>query len=266
MVAKPAFLGPVHAAAFQDSDVAAAYHNRPPYPDAVFELLAELPVGQPRVVLDLGCGTGAIACRLAPTVQRVDALDVSPAMIEEGRRSPGGDHPAIRWIVGRAEDAPIDPPYSMVTAGTSLHWMDWEVVLPRVGHALTPGGLLVLISEGFVPPPWQRELIAIIVRYSMNQDYQPGFDLPTELEARGLFQVQGRRKTAPTPFRQGLDAYVESFHARSGLSRARMGADAARSFDAEVRALVSRHQDPVVELQLVSDVTWGRPITPSTPS
>jgi ubiquinone/menaquinone biosynthesis C-methylase UbiE len=261
MVSKPAFLGSQHAAAFQDPDVAAAYYTRPPYPDALFELLAELLVDQPRVVLDLGCGTGSIACRLAPIVDRVDAVDFSAPMVEEGRRSPGGDHPALRWIVGRAEDAPLQPPYAMITAGASLHWMDWDIVLPRLGEVLTSRGLLVLVNEGQVPPPWQADLVAIIQRYSANQDFQPGFDLPTELAARGLFQLQGRCKTAPAPFRQPLDTYVESFHARSSLARARMGSDAARRFDAEVRDLVLQHQGSTVELQLVSDVTWGRPST-----
>ena len=262
MVARPKFLGPEHAAAFQDPDVAAAYDARPPYPDAVFELLVELLVDWPRVVLDLGCGTGAIARQLAPLVDRVDAVDFSAPMVEEGRRSPGGDHPAICWIVGRAEDAPLQPPYGMVTAGASLHWMDWDVVLPRLGQVLPPRGLLVLVNEGQVPPPWQADLVAIIVRYSANQDYQPGFDLPTALAARGLFQLQERRKTAPVPFRQPLDAYVESFHARSSLARSRMGANAAARFDAEVRDLVARYQGSTVTLHLVSDVAWGRPTAP----
>ena len=259
MVSKPTFLGSEHAAAFEDADVAAAYYARPPYSAAVFTLLAELLVDRPRVILDLGCGTGALACRLAPIVDRVDAVDFSAPMIEAGKRSPGGDHPALRWIVGRAEDAPLEPPYALVTAGSSLHWMDWEVVLPRLSRALTPRGMLAIVNEGLVPPPWQADLVAIIRRYSANQDFQPGFDLPTELAARGLFQLQGRQKTAPEPFRQPLDTYVESFHARSALARARIGADAAGRFDAEVRDLVSRHQGSTVELELVSDVAWGRP-------
>lgn len=259
MISKPKFLGPEHAAAFQDPAVAAAYDTRPPYPDAVFDLLDELLVDRPRVVLDLGCGTGFLARRLAPTVDRVDAVDYSEPMVEEGRRAPGGDHRALRWIVGRAEDAPLQPPYALAVAGSSLHWMDWDVVLPRVGEMLTPRGRLAIVNEGRVPPPWWADLVAIIARYSANQDFQPGFDLLTELTARGLFQIEERRKTAPVPFRQPLDAYVESFHARSGLGRARMGADAAACFDAEVRDLVMRHHGSTVELQLVADVAWGRP-------
>jgi SAM-dependent methyltransferase len=259
MNARPAFLGQAHGDAFDDADVAAAYHTRPPYPDTVFELLGELIVDRPRAVLDLGCGTGALACRLAPLVDRVDAVDLSAPMVEAGKRATGGDHPALRWIVGRAEDVPLQAPYALISAGASLHWMEWGTVLPRLGAALTPRGRLAVVNEGQLPPPWQAELIAIIRRYSANQDFQPGFDLPTELVARGLFRLEGRRKTPPTRFRQSLDAYVESFHARSSLARARIGTEAAERFDAEVRDLVHRHHGSTVELHLVADVAWGRP-------
>jgi hypothetical protein len=42
MQPKPDFLGYEIAAAFQDADVAAAYQRRPPYPPAVFDILATL--------------------------------------------------------------------------------------------------------------------------------------------------------------------------------------------------------------------------------
>jgi 2-polyprenyl-3-methyl-5-hydroxy-6-metoxy-1,4-benzoquinol methylase len=113
------------ARAFQDRSVAAAYRLRPPYPPETFEVLAGLLADGPRVALDVGCGDGAIARPLAPLVDRVDAVDASAAMIEAGKGLPGGGHPRLRWIIGRAEDAPLRPPYALVTAGSSLHWMDW---------------------------------------------------------------------------------------------------------------------------------------------
>src|SRR4051812_30608179 len=94
--AKPSFLGPRYASAFEDPAVVASYHTRPPYPEEAFDLLAKLLAGRPGPVLDLGCGTGIIARRLVSLVglvERVDALDVSSAMLAEGRRLPDGDHP-----------------------------------------------------------------------------------------------------------------------------------------------------------------------------
>src|SRR5438270_13066726 len=110
----PSYLRADVAAAFEDRGVAASYRYRPQYPPAPFELLAGSIVDKPRAVLDIGCGTGFLARPLAPLVDRLDAVDVSAAMIEEGRHLPGGDDPRLRWIVGRVEDAPLDPPYALV--------------------------------------------------------------------------------------------------------------------------------------------------------
>jgi 2-polyprenyl-3-methyl-5-hydroxy-6-metoxy-1,4-benzoquinol methylase len=42
-----------------------------------------------RRVLDVGCGAGAFAARLAQRSEQVDALDRSAVMIEEAKRHPG---------------------------------------------------------------------------------------------------------------------------------------------------------------------------------
>jgi SAM-dependent methyltransferase len=265
MIAKPSFLGPKYGSAFEDPTVVASYRTRPPYPEEVFDLITELLPASPGAVLDLGCGPGIVARRLVElsgSISRVDALDVSPSMLDEARRLPNGDHPRLRWMLGRAEDAPLDPPYALVTAAASLHWMDWQVVLPRLHDALTPDGLLMIVVDNNPPPPWYRELIPILQRYSTNQEYQAGFDLVTALGERKLFELHERRKTTPIRFEQSIEAYVESFHGRSGFSRARMAPGTAEAFDDAVRALVSRYRATTVELDVVADVAWGRPLRP----
>src|SRR5439155_264812 len=108
-------------AAFTDREVASLYRHRPPYPKGVFDILARLLV-EPRTILDAGAGTGALARELVKIAARVDALDPSAPMIDEGRRLPNGAHPRLRWVIGRAEDGPVDPPYGLITCGASLHW------------------------------------------------------------------------------------------------------------------------------------------------
>lgn len=268
MTAKPSFLGPKYGSAFEDPTVAGSYHTRPPYPGQVFDLLAGLLAERPGAVLDLGCGTGIIARRLVDLgehVERVDALDASPAMIAEGQQLSNGTHPRLRWIVGRAEDAPLQPPYTLVTAAASLHWMDWQTVLPRLHDVLASDGLLVTIVDNNPPPAWQTELVPILQRYSSNQEFRPGFDLVRALQERGLFEVQERRRIGPIRFRQSIGSYVESFHARSGFSRARMPPTAIAEFDGAVRSLVARYGAPDVELEIVADVAWGRPQRASGP-
>ncbi|MGH2599050.1 MAG: class I SAM-dependent methyltransferase [Dehalococcoidia bacterium] len=98
------------ATAFHDPDVVAAYRHRPPYPEEVFAILTDLIAVAPRRVLDVGCGSGEIARALAGRVEHVDAVDVSPAMIETGKHLPGGNDPRLWRRCGAVEDTPLDPP------------------------------------------------------------------------------------------------------------------------------------------------------------
>ncbi len=257
---KPAFWSPTYATQFADPSVVAAYPTRPAYPDAVFPLLVELAAGRPRVVLDIGCGTGDIARRLVEHVEWVDAVDMSAPMIAAGRSMPGGDHPRLRWIVGRMEDVALWPPYALVTAGESLQWMDWQVVLPRLRDVLVPGGFVAMIERIGRPAPWSEALTPLLGRFSTNRDYRP-YVLADELEQRGLFLRQGERETAPVVVRQSIADYVESFHSRNGFSRDRMRAEQAAAFDRELTALVTPYADGGALVGHVSArVVWGLPV------
>lgn len=261
----PAFLCSEVAATFEDRAVAASYRYRPTYPDQVFETLAGLISDEPRAVLDLGCGTGFVARPLAPLVDRVDAIDVSAAMIEEGKGLPDGDHPRLTWLVGPAESVPLYPPYALVTAGDSLHWMEWDTVMPRLASALSPHGSLAILSvNGDVA--WddgtiRQGIVDLIRRYSTFGEWRPDFDLVAALKQRGLFSEHGRMKTEVMPFRQSVDAYVESFHARASLSWERMAADDAAAFDAALRQLLLEQVDDQVELTVRASIMWGKPLS-----
>jgi predicted TPR repeat methyltransferase len=102
MEAKPKGWASKYAAWFDEPSVVERYHLRPPYPKETFELLASLAVGSPRAVLDAGCGPGDLARGLAPHVDRVDAVNISAAMIARGQALPDEK---IRWIHSAIEDA-----------------------------------------------------------------------------------------------------------------------------------------------------------------
>jgi SAM-dependent methyltransferase len=263
MPLKPACYGEQYASAFQEQGVAIAYQHRPPYSPEAFAILTNLIVDAPRNTLDIGCGTGFIARNLMEHADHVDALDVSQAMIDQGRRLPNGDHARLRWIVGRAEDAPLDPPYALITAGDSLHWMEWDVVMPRFAHLLAIRGSLAILQVGQLPLPWDAKLLLLIQKYSVYGQHYHSIDLPAELERRGLFHKHGALQTTPVPFSQSLDAYVESFHGRASLARGRIGEAAAAAFDSELRNLVSMHGSNQIELQIVNDIVWGSPLDPA---
>ena len=258
---KPAFWGMQQASAFQDSSVVGAYQYRPPYPAALFEVLGRLlrAGGRPARVLDLGCGTGLIARRLVEVAEHVDALDVSAPMLALAKRLPGGDDARLRWIMGRAEDAPLEPPYALTVAAASLHWMDWSVVLPRLADVLTPSGVLAIVDNDEEAPPWRAALVPIIRGYSTNPGLNLGYDWLGEIARQGWFRPLGRAQTPPVVFEQSLADYIASFHGRASFSRERMGDQQAAAFDAEVRALVAPYAGETVSLRVFARVVWGRP-------
>lgn len=215
---------------------------------------------QPRIVLDIGCGTGDLARGLAAAdVERVDAVDFSEAMIAKGKTLPGGDHPRLNWMYGRVEEIELEPPYALITAGESLHWMEWDIVLPLFRRILTPHGYLAIVGRSTQPVPWNDELLAIIQRFSTNREYRP-YNLIEELERRHLFQKQGEAFATPVEFAQSLEDYIESYHSRNGLSRDRMNAETASAFDTEIRRVVKPFLvDGQVTQHIIGHVTWGTP-------
>lgn len=262
MQPKPAHLAPHYATQFADDAVALAYHTRPPYPAELFAILAGLMAPGPRTVLDLGCGTGDIALGLAARAdrpERIDAVDASAAMLRVARARPGADHPSLHWTCAAAEAFAFDGPYALVVGAESFHWLDWEAVCPRIAGALRGDAALALVhGRTLASVAWSVELASLVTRYSTNQDYEP-FDIVEELTRRNQFREAGRQTTAPVPFSQSVDEYVESFHTRNGFSRNRMTAAAADAFDAALRRLVERHAgDGVVRGQVRARVVWGR--------
>lgn len=260
MLPKPNHLGPGYAAQFDDESVVEAYQYRPTYPAEVFDILSALITAEPRTVLDAGCGTGYIARYLTAYADRIDAVDISARMIVKGQTLPGGDHPRLRWLNGAMEDIALSPPYALITAGASLHWMAWDVVFGRFRQLLVPGGLLAIIGDHILPTTWDAALAEIISRFSTNREYQP-YNLIKELTQRSLFEKQGEQQTKPVIFEQSIDDYVESFHARNGFSRDRMTQEAAIGFDESAKMLVATYcPDGVVRLQVFGKVTWGIPL------
>lgn len=260
MSGRPEFWGARHSERFADASIIAAYRYRPPYPDVLIDRVVALITEEPRAVLDVGCGPGNLARPLLRHVARVDAVDISPGMIALGRTLPGGDDPRLRWFVGSAEEAPLDPPYALVTAGASLHWMDWEVALPRFHDALTPNGQLAIVGVDEADEPWTPAIRAIIPRYSTNPDFQP-LDLIGELVRRGVFETRGEYTTGPLPLDRTVADFIEWFHSMSSFSRDLMTPDAITAFDAELRdAIAPCVRGDLLDTHIIGRVTWGKPL------
>jgi SAM-dependent methyltransferase len=259
MQPKPESFSTSYAETFKDQQVVDAYRYRPPYPDEVFAILAGLITDEPRAVLDVGTGSGDLARRLVDVVERVDAVDPSAHMIERGKQLPNGNHPHLQWIFGKVEEVPLARSYALITAGSSIHWLEWEVAFPRFRSMLTPHGFLALVYRRALPMPWNADLRNLRAQFSTRRDHRRP-NAVEELEARGLFHKHGEQQTAPVPFLQSIDDFIEGLHSRSRCAKELMGQQQVADFDRQVRALLLQyHNDGMLPLQVIATVTWGRP-------
>ena len=243
-----------------DPEVASSYACRQEYPEEVFDCLADLVGDESARVLDLGCGTGFVARPLAARFGRVDAVDLSLAMIEEGKRLSGGDRANLRWILGEAERIHLEPPYALVTAGDSLHWMDWTVVLPRVAR-LSPSGYLALLDVDARPVGLEDDTRHAIdeLERSYGTYHRPSRGILQQLAEHEAFRELGRATTRVVERRQTIDDYLRGRHASASLSWSRMSRDDAERFDSELRSILEGVFGGHVVLEAVGSVRWGTP-------
>jgi SAM-dependent methyltransferase len=97
-------------------------------------------------VLEIGCGTGSTALRLAPFTRRLLATDVSAGMIAIAREKLAANPvPRLSFAVADA-DVPLDGQgeFDAVLAFNLLHLVtDLDRALELAVQALRPGGLLI---------------------------------------------------------------------------------------------------------------------------
>jgi SAM-dependent methyltransferase len=113
----------------------------------------------PRLVADVGCGTGAFAVRLASAGHTVVAVDPAPAMLALARGRPGA--PAVTWVDGDARDLPRSPSFDCATMmGHAFQCLLTDevvgVTLTAIRSRLVPGGRMMFESRNPATRPWLR--------------------------------------------------------------------------------------------------------------
>lgn len=116
---------------------------------AARRLVEWAPLGDARVVVDLGSGPGVATAAAVEHLAgdgRVIAVDCNPAMVAIGRDLLGGD-PRVGWLVADAAHLPLaaGSADAVVAAHVLQHVLDRAAVLAEIRRVLTPGGA-VLVS------------------------------------------------------------------------------------------------------------------------
>ena len=98
--------------------------------------------------LDVGCGDGMLACRLAGRCAEVTGIDRDPRMVARARaRTEARASKRINFIEADflAHDFQ-DASFDFVCANTSLHHMDFAAALTELARILRPAGRLAVIG------------------------------------------------------------------------------------------------------------------------
>ncbi|WP_175854668.1 class I SAM-dependent methyltransferase [Burkholderia anthina] len=109
-------------------------------------------------ILDLGCGTGTFARRLAAAGHDVVAIDPAPAMIEYARRQPGAD--AVRWFACALDGLPPGAPFdAVVMTGHAFQCLltddDIDATLRGVRRVLSDDGRFLFDTRNPHLEPWR---------------------------------------------------------------------------------------------------------------
>ena len=102
-----------------------------------------------QVVLDLGCGTGALTYKLAPHVKALHGLDVSSQMIEIATDRADGHHvQGLHFAQGSIFDDSLAPEsFDTILAFQVLHVLsNKHEVLRRIHELLKPGGWCFILA------------------------------------------------------------------------------------------------------------------------
>lgn len=162
------------------------------------------------IVADVGAGTGFITAGLAPFVQKVYALDGSPAMLDIARKNLSGfDNVVFQTVDGLSLPLP-DASLDSVFANMYLHHCpDPLAAIRELARTLRPGGRLVISDLDLHSHEWLKTNMADIwLGFGRNQ-------IRTWFEEAGLVNVivdcSGQSCQSDSKSEAGQDANISIF-------------------------------------------------------
>ena len=252
---------------FGSRRMAENYLFRPAYSREVYDTLLRLMRNQPRALLDIGCGPGNITFGLLDHVDRIDAIDPSEEMLRVALSFPKSSDPKIRWMCARAEDADLQPPYGLIVAGASIHWMDLDRVLPKFRAALSEGAVLaVLDGDAPIDPPWEADATTFMLDFlERREGKRPEWwanaasRLSSPVLGHSSFEHVGSLITQPIDVSQSIEDFLRCEHSRATWSEEVLGERDAGEFDAQMTGLLTPHaKNGLLTYSMQTRIEWGR--------
>ncbi|RAY13311.1 methyltransferase type 11 [Actinomadura craniellae] len=101
------------------------------------------------VCLEVACGTGLVSRAIAPRVRHVTALDVTPAMLEQGKRESDRDAVTnLTFTRGDATELPyLDRSFTLVITRFSLHHLEDPAAAVREMVRVSRPGAGIIVAD-----------------------------------------------------------------------------------------------------------------------
>lgn len=251
---------------FQYQSVVDRYHLRPEYPPAIYEQLLSF-LEPTSAVLDVGCGPGKLSYPLSEVAERVDAVDLSAAMIELARAD-SRDDTRIHWIVGDAHTVDLGTDYDLIVAGSSIHWMNWDELFPLLAPLSSDRGVVAFLEgDGAKDQPWgNAELEAMKATQIAINDERPAW------VDRARFPEPVKRALVRHPWfdrqdsllvthrvQRSVEDYIEINFSRQSFALDAMTEAAANRYRRDLRDILAEHAiDGTLTYDVRSIMEWGR--------
>jgi SAM-dependent methyltransferase len=142
----------IKSSGFADPTFPAGYDaHRPSTPTALLDVLClTAQVERPRLVVDLGSGTGLSTRAWAERADEVLGVEASAEMKRLADEATSAAN--VRYIHGYAHETGLrDGVADVVACSQSFHWMEPEPVLAEVARILRPGGVFAAYDYDWPP-------------------------------------------------------------------------------------------------------------------
>jgi ubiquinone/menaquinone biosynthesis C-methylase UbiE len=125
--------------------------NRPSTPEVLLDVLClEAQVERPRLVVDLGSGTGLSTRAWAERADEVVGVEASPEMRQRAEEATSAGN--VRFVRAFAQETGLpDGAADIVTCSQSFHWMEPVATLAEVARILRPGGVFAAYDYDWPP-------------------------------------------------------------------------------------------------------------------
>lgn len=249
-------------ASFKSNEVVDHYRYRPPYPSKIY---GEIRHFSPEngCLVDLGCGEGKIARRMAEYFGEVTAVDPSANMLRLGKSLPNGKADNINWVEALAEEAPLPDQIDVVTFGSSIHWMDPSKLFHKLNKNLRAEHILAVI-QGDEPyePPWYDDWMKFLAKWVPEMTGKPVNSrewVGSRNKHLEYMELVHSDNYISEPMKQSVEDLVACQHSRDTFAIHKLGSRLS-GFREELASLLFSYADASgqLEYRVKTHLTIGR--------